>query len=67
MRERLAATYLLMGREDGKAGASGLVLIRGSQSPEGDGSTTELGEPALQLGLSSIVRKAAHVQDLAAL
>ena len=58
-------THLLVGREDGKASASGLVLVWCPQSPEGDGTTTELGEPALQLRLGSIVGQATKVQDLA--
>ena len=56
-----------MGGEDGEASASGLVLIRGAEGPEGNGSATELGEPALELGLGGVVGKAAHVQHLAAL
>lgn len=51
-------TYLLVGREDGKAGASGLVLLRCAESPEGNGPAAELGEPALKLRLSGVVRQA---------
>lgn len=56
-----------MGRKDGKSGTGGLVLVRRPQSPEGNGTTTKLGEPALQFRLSSIVGQTAEVQDLAAL
>ena len=56
-----------MGREDSETSASGLVLVRGAEGPEGDGSTTELREPTLELGLSGVVGKAAHVENLAAL
>lgn len=60
-------SYLLVGREDGKASARGLVLIRRAQGPEGNRATSKLGEPALQLRLCGVVRQAAQVQDLAAL
>jgi hypothetical protein len=59
--------YLFVGGEDGETSTSGLVLIRGTEGPEGNGSTTELCEPTLELGLSGVVGKAAHVEDLAAL
>lgn len=60
-------THLFVGREDGKASAGGLVLVGGAQSPEGNGSAAELGEPALELRLGRVVGEAAHVEDLAAL
>lgn len=53
--------------EDSETSAGGLVLVRGAEGPESDGSTTELREPALQLGLGGVVGKTAHVEDLAAL
>ena len=56
-----------MGRKDGEAGSSGLVLLRSAKSPERNGPTAVLGEPALQLRLGGIVRQARHVQNLAAL
>jgi hypothetical protein len=43
------------------------MLVRGTEGPEGDGSTTELCEPTLELGLGGVVGKTAHVEDLAAL
>lgn len=61
------SVYLFVGREDGEASTSGLVLVGGAEGPEGDGSTTELSEPTLELGLSGVMRKAAHVKDLATL
>lgn len=60
----LDETYLFVGREDSKASAGGLVLVWCSQGPERNGTTTELGKPALQLGLSGIVGQATEVQDL---
>lgn len=56
-----------MGREYGKAGSSGLVLLWCSQGPKGNGSAAKLCEPTLELRLRSIVRQARHVKDLAAL
>lgn len=60
-------TYLFVGGKDGKAGTSGLVLVRGTKGPKGDGTSTELSEPAFQLRLRGVVGKAAHVQDFASL
>ena len=57
----------LVRREDGKTCARGLVLIRRAQRPECNGSTAELSEPTLKLGLCGIVGQAAHVEDLASL
>jgi len=54
-------------RKDGEAGSSWLVLLWSTQSPKGNGSSTELGEPALQLRLSGVMGEAGHVQHLAAL
>lgn len=56
-----------MGRENSKTCACGLVLLRGSKCPERNRATTKLGEPAFQLGLSSIMRQTRHMQDLAPL
>lgn len=56
-----------MGREHGKAGARGLVLVRSPKSPEGNWPATELSEPALQFRLSGVVGQAAEVKDLAPL
>ena len=64
---RKGTTYLLVRRKDGETGAGRLVLVGGTESPKGNGSAAKLGEPALQLGLSGIVREAAHVEHLAAL
>lgn len=58
---------LFMGRENGKAGAGRLVLVWGPQGPEGNGAASELREPTLKLRLCGIVRKASHVEHLAAL
>lgn len=66
-REKLKSTYLLVGRENGKARASGLVLIRRPESPESDWTTAKLGEPAFQFRLCSVVGQAAQMEDLAAL
>ena len=41
------------------------MLLRGTQSPESDGASAKLREPALQLGLRSIVREPRHMQHLA--
>ena len=57
-------TYLLMGREDGKPGTSRLVLLGRAKSPEGNGTSPKLREPALQLGLGRVVRETGHVEDL---
>lgn len=56
-----------MGRKDGEAGAGRLVLLRSAESPERNGPTAVLGEPALQFRLGGVVRQARHVQNLAAL
>jgi hypothetical protein len=56
-----------MRREYGKSGTGGLMLFRGSKSPECNGSATELSEPTFELGLSSIVGKSRHVKNLAPL
>ena len=56
-----------MGREDGKASASWLVLVRSPQSPESNGTAAKLSVPALQLRLRGVVGKTAHVEHLAAL
>lgn len=56
-----------MGRENGEAGARGLVLVRSAQRPEGNWAAAELREPALELRLRGVVGQAGHVQDLAAL
>lgn len=66
-RIKIGVTDLLMGREDGEAGSSWLVLIWSAESPESDWATTELGEPALKLRLGGVVWKTSHVKDLAAL
>lgn len=58
------STYLLVGREDSETGAGRLVLLWGAQGPEGDGPSAKLGEPALELGLSGVVRQSRHVQNL---
>jgi hypothetical protein len=58
---------LLVGRENHKSSASRLVLLKGTQSPESNGTAAKLGEPALKLGLSSIVRQSRHVKNLALL
>jgi hypothetical protein len=60
-------THLLVGREYSKSSASGLVLLRGSKGPEGNGSATKLGEPALKLGLGCVVGETRHVKNLAPL
>lgn len=56
-----------MGREDGKAGAGWLVLIRSAEGPECNWPAAKLCEPRLQLRLGGVVWKTAHVQNLAAL
>lgn len=56
-----------MGRKDGKSSAGRLVLFRGTQSPEGNRSTTKLGEPAFKLRLCSVMGKTRHVKNLASL
>lgn len=56
-----------MRRENGKASARRLVLVRGAERPESNGPSAKLREPALQLGLRRVMRKTAHVEDLAAL
>ena len=56
-----------MRRKDGKASASGLVLVRSPQSPESNGTTAKLSVPALQFRLRGVVGKTAHVKHLAAL
>ena len=61
------SAYLFVGGEDGETSAGGLVLVRGTEGPESDGSTTELGEPALELRLGSDMGETAHMEDLAAL
>lgn len=58
------STYLLVGREDSETGAGWLVLLRCTQSPESDRSSAKLGKPALELGLSGVVRQAGHMQNL---
>lgn len=58
---------LFVGGEDGEASTSGLVLVGGAEGPESDGPTTELSEPTLELGLGGVMRKSAHVKDLATL
>lgn len=63
----VVGTYLFVGREDGEAGASRLVLIRSPEGPESDWPATKLSEPAFQFRLGGIMRETAHVQDLAAL
>lgn len=55
-----------MRRENGKAGTRRLVLVRSTESPEGNGTTTELGKPALQFRLRRIMGQTAQVQHLAA-
>lgn len=60
-------TYLFMAAEDDKAAAAGLATFRGAKGPECDRATTVLGEPALELALSGVVRKAAEVKNLGAL
>lgn len=54
-----------MGRKDGESSAGGLVLVRSSQCPEGDGPAAKLSEPALQFRLSGIVGQTAQVKHLA--
>lgn len=66
-RDGKETTYLLVGRKNGKAGAGRLVLLRSSKSPECNGTATELGEPALELGLGGIVGQARHVKNFASL
>ena len=56
-----------MRRKDGEAGARRLVLIWCAERPKGNWPTSELGEPALELRLSGVVGKAAHVEHFAAL
>lgn len=56
-----------MRRKNSETSAGRLVLVRGSQSPESDGTSTKLGEPALQFRLSGVVRQTAQVKDLATL
>ena len=53
-----------MRREDCETGARGLVLLRRTEGPESNGAATELSEPALQLGLSSVMGQARHVEHL---
>lgn len=59
--EGCVSTYLLMGREDRKTSTSRLMLLWSAESPEGDGATTKLGEPALQLRLGSVMGQTRHV------
>lgn len=61
------SVYLFVGGEDGEASTSGLMLVGGAEGPESDGSTTELSEPTLELGLGGVMRKSTHVKDLATL
>ena len=56
--------YLFVGRKNGETRASGLVLIGRTQRPEGNRATAELGEPALEFRLCSVMGKTAHVQNL---
>jgi hypothetical protein len=58
-------TDFFVGREHCEARSSGLVLVRSAEGPERNRAATELSEPALELGLGSVVRKTAHVQNLA--
>lgn len=60
-------TNLLVGRKHSETAARGLVLLRGTECPEGNRTTAKLSEPALELGLSGIMGQARHVEDLAAL
>jgi hypothetical protein len=62
-----ALSSLLMGREYGESSACGLMLLRGSKSPEGNGPATKLGEPTLKLGLGCVVGETRHVKNLAPL
>ena len=55
-----------MRRKDSKACTGRLVLIRSPQSPESNGTTTELSEPTLQFRLSSVMGQTAQMQNLAA-
>jgi hypothetical protein len=66
-KDKLNNTYLLVRRENGEARASGLMLIRCAESPESDRTTTELGEPAFQFRLCSVVGQTAQMENLAAL
>lgn len=63
----LTVTCLFVRGEDGESGSGRLVLVRCLKGPESDGSATELGEPALELTLSSVMRQPTHVQHLASL
>ena len=65
--EDQSGSYLFVGGKDSETGAGGLVLLRGPQGPEGNGTTAELGEPALELRLCGVVGQTRHVQDLASL
>ena len=60
-------TCLFVRRKHGEPGAGRLVLLGRAQSPKGDGATSKLGEPALELGLGGVVGETRHVQNLAAL
>lgn len=62
-----AISYFFMRGEHGETSSSRLVLVGCSQGPESNRATAELGEPALKLRLRSIVRKTAHVKNLATL
>lgn len=56
-----------MGREDGKPSTGRFVLLGRTKRPKGDRPAAELGEPTFELGLCGVVRKARHMQNLAAL
>lgn len=43
------------------------MLLGSAQGPESDGTPAELGEPALQFGLGSIMGKTRHMEDFAPL
>jgi hypothetical protein len=45
--ERLCGLFVR--GEDGKAGSGWLMLVGSAESPEGDGTSTKLGKPALKL------------------
>lgn len=49
-------TYFFVGGENSESSACGLLLFRRTECPERDRPTTELGEPALQLGLRGVMR-----------
>ena len=53
-----------MGGKDSEASTGGLVLFRSTEGPEGDGASTKLSEPALQLRLRGVMRQTRHVQNL---